>query len=182
MGQEGSTGKGMGIWPFARSAAARDAEAVLDAVTAASRRPWLYGPGRAPDTLEGRFELLTLFASLAMIRLRKEPQAEALAQHFTDKLFRLIDAGLREAGVGDTSVPKRMRKMAGDFYGRLEAYAGPAEAGDLPVLEAAFARNVGAEPAFASMLAGIAVATLARQAELPVAQLAHNDSWPAASP
>lgn len=172
----------MGIWPFARSAARLDAEAVLDAVTAASRRPWLYGPGQAPDTLEGRFELLTLFASLAMIRLRKEPQSEALAQHFTDKLFRLIDAGLREAGVGDTSVPKRMRKMAGDFYGRLEAYAGPVEASDRPVLEAAIVRNMAVAPEFATTLAGIAVATLARQAELPVAQLALNDSWPAASP
>ncbi len=172
----------MGIWPFARSAARRDAEAVLDAVTAASRRPGLYGPGRAPDTLEGRFDLLTLFASLVMIRLRKQPEAEALAQHFTDKLFRLIDAGLREAGVGDTSVPKRMRKLAGDFYGRLEAYAGPAETGDLPVLEAAIVRNMGVEPGFAATLAGIAVATLARQAALPVAQLALNDSWPAASP
>ena len=172
----------MGIWPFARPAARRDAEAVLEAVSAASRRPGLYGPGRAPDTLDGRFELLTLFASLAMIRLRKEPKADALAQHFTDNLFGLIDAGLREAGVGDTTVPKRMRKLAGDFYGRLEAYAGPVEAGDKPVLAAAIVRNMGVEPDFAATLAGIAVATLARQSELPVAQLALNDSWPAASP
>lgn len=172
----------MGIWPFANSAARRDAESVLNAVTAASRRPQFFGAGRAPDTLEGRFELLTLFASLAMIRLRKEPQAEAMAQHFTDKLFRLIDAGLREAGVGDTSVPKRMRKLAGDFYGRLEAYAGPAEAADRPVLQAAIVRNMGVEPGFAATLAEIAVATLARQSELPAAQLALDDSWPAASP
>ncbi len=170
----------MGIWPFARSTARRDAESVLTAVSAASRQPALYGPGRAPDTMEGRFEMLTLFATLALVRFQNEPGAEPLAQHFTDQLFGLIDDGLREAAVGDTTVPKRMRKLAGDFYGRLNAYAGAMEAGDRPVLAAAIVRNTGVDEAFAASLAEIAAKVAERQKALPPAQLAQADSWVAA--
>ena len=113
----------MSIWPFRRNEAQGGAQRLLEAVARESRRPEFYGPGRVPDTLQGRFELLTLHAALALVRLKASPEAQKLAQNFTDLLFRHIDAGLREAGVGDLTVPKRMRKLAGDFYGRLEAYA-----------------------------------------------------------
>src|SRR5687768_56804 len=102
----------MAIWPFRPSRASQDAERLLEAVTAASRRPALFAPGRIPDTLEGRFEMLSLSAALAMLRLRADAGAAPLAQSFADRLFRSIDAGLREAGVGDTAVPKRMQKLA----------------------------------------------------------------------
>jgi cytochrome b pre-mRNA-processing protein 3 len=167
----------MGIWPFTRSAASRDAELVLTAVSAASRQPALYGTGRVPDTMEGRFEMLALFATLALVRFQNEPAAKPLAQHFADRMFSLIDAGLREAGVGDTTVPKRMRKLAGDFYGRLNAYAGAMEAGDRPVLAAAIVRNTGIDEAFASRLAEIAVATVERQRGLTPDQISRSDSW-----
>lgn len=170
----------MGIWPFTRSAASRDAEAVLAAVTAASRRPALYGPGRAPDTLEGRFEMLTLFASLALVRFQNDADAKRLAQHFTDKLFRLIDSGLREAAVGDTTVPKRMHKLAGDFYGRLNAYSAGLLAEDRSALAEAIIRNTGVSEAFAAELAEIAAATAARQSTQNVVALAEADSWIAA--
>jgi cytochrome b pre-mRNA-processing protein 3 len=64
---------------------------------------------------------MALFGSLAMIRLQADASATPLAQRFADRLFRLFDAGLREAGVGDLSVPKRIRGLAGAFYGRLQA-------------------------------------------------------------
>ncbi len=170
----------MGIWPFTRSVASRDAEGVLAAVSAVSRQPGLYGPQRAPDSMDGRFEMLTLFATLALFRLQNEPGADALAQHFTDQLFGLIDSGLREAGVGDTGVPKRMRKLAGDFYGRLAAYAGALEAGDRSVLAAAIQRNAGVDAGFAADLAEIAVAIAERQKGRAPKQLAQPDSWIAA--
>jgi len=170
------------MWPFTRSSASRDADDLLAAVQAASRQPPLYGPGRVPDTLVGRFELLTVFASLALLRLRNDPDTGALAQNFTDKLFRLIDSGLREDGVGDLTVPKKMHKLAGDFYGRLTAYIGPLERADRPALEAALVRNIGLEPAFAADLAAIAVSVAVRQAAAPISQLDQTDSWFAASP
>ena len=119
-----------------------EAEELLAIVVAMSRRSGFFGENRVSDTLEGRFEVLTLHAALALIRLRMDPAAASVAQAFTDRLFRHLDAGLREAGVGDLTVPKRMRSMAGSFYGRLDAYAHAIENVDGAALVAAVARNV----------------------------------------
>ncbi|MBK6703316.1 MAG: hypothetical protein IPG56_05760 [Caulobacteraceae bacterium] len=81
-----------------------DAEALVSAVTAASRRLVFYGPERVPDTMEGRFELMTVHGVLAMLRLQSRSSAQPLAQPFADRLFSFFDAGLREAGTGDTTV------------------------------------------------------------------------------
>ena len=91
---------------------------LLEAVTEASRRPALFAAGRIPDTLEGRFEAMALYGSLALIRLRADAGAAPLAQCFADKLFRTFDAGLREEGVGDLAVPKRMQKLAAPYASR----------------------------------------------------------------
>src|SRR5262245_60256184 len=86
-GKRGAQGR-MPIWPFKRSKADADAARLLTAVTAASRRSDLFGEGRAPDTLEGRFEIMSLGASLALFRLRADQNLAPLSQAFTDKLFR----------------------------------------------------------------------------------------------
>lgn len=170
----------MPIWPFRRSRAREDAEALLAAVTAVSRNPAFFGEGRVPDTLQGRFELMTLNAILALVRLGPEPDVEPLAQAFTDQLFDQFDAGLREEGVGDTAVPKRMHKLAGDFYGRLGAYAEAISARDEAALAAAMGRNVlGAEDhPFAGSLAAYALRTATHQAEAPVESLHRPEGWP----
>lgn len=169
----------MPIWPFSPSKSDVDAARLLTEVVAASRHPALFGDNGAPDTLEGRFELVTLHAALALVRLREAPEAAALAQSFTDKFFRQLDSGLREAGVGDTSVPKRMRKMAGAFYGRLSAYSAALAAGDLPALAAAVGRNVlGDEAALAASRIAEHVEDIARrQRLLPFQALLESAAW-----
>lgn len=159
--------------------ASRDGAALLLAVTDASRQPELFGEGRLPDTLEGRLESLTLFASLALVRLQKEPHLKRRAAAFTDQLFRNIDAGLREAGVGDLSVPRRMRSIASQFYGRLGAYAAALEAGDEAALADALARNMAAgafAPALAAHGQRIAEAQAAQSADV----LSTAAGWPSA--
>jgi cytochrome b pre-mRNA-processing protein 3 len=166
------------VWPFRRSRADEDADRLLSAVTQVSRQPGFYGEGRTPDTLEGRFELMTLHAALVLIRLKGDPGLEPLSQAFTDQLFRQFDAGLREDGVGDTSVPKKMRKLAADFYGRLDAYARPIEAGDPAALAAALERNIlGDGASFAPVLAAYAAEVTRRQAGAPVEDLMRLDGW-----
>lgn len=153
---------------------------LLAATVQISRQPGFYGPGRVPDSLEGRTEVLTLAAGLALIRLQAAgAEAQPLSQHFADALFRHFDAGLREAGVGDLSVAKRMRRLASAFYGRLSVYAPALEAGDQSALEAALARNVlGAETgAFAAQLARFAAESHALQEQLEPAALARLDGW-----
>lgn len=170
------------LWPFGPSRARRDADRLVAAVTQIGRQPDFFGAGRVADTLEGRLEMMTLIASLAFVRLRQDEDLAPLAQSFADALFRSFDAGLREAGVGDTAVPKRMRRIAGDFYGRLEVYSAALATGDRPALEAAIGRNVleGAAAPYAAPLADYALGVRARQAEAPAESLFRLDGWGAA--
>lgn len=167
----------MGIWPFRRARADTDAERLLAAVVQVSRQPNFFGEGRAPDTLEGRLELMTLHAALALRRLQAEPGLAPLAQAFADQLFRHFDAGLREAGVGDLTVPKRMRKIASAFYGRLQAYSVALDRADGAALADALARNIGLAPGFAAALADYAAATIGKQAAAGSDALMRLDGW-----
>jgi cytochrome b pre-mRNA-processing protein 3 len=133
-------------------------------IVAAARHPALYTELGAPDTLDGRFEMVALHAGLLMRRLTEEPGLGAdLAQEVADCVFRHFDDGLRELGVGDTSVPKRMKKLAEAFYGRNRAYAaGLAEASD-DVLTRALARNVYGVPEVAEAPKAAALARYVRE-------------------
>jgi cytochrome b pre-mRNA-processing protein 3 len=169
----------MPIWPFHRSRADQDARALLAAVTAASRRPAFYGEDRVPDTMEGRTELVTVHGVLTMLRLQGDPSLKPLAQAFADRFFSLLDAGLREAGTSDTAVPKRMHVLAGDFYGRLDAYGSALS--DSAALEASLARNVWrleSHP-FASALAAYVVQAAAAQSSAPISAMFSAEGWPA---
>lgn len=109
----------------------------------ASRAPWLYIDGKVPDTVEGRLDALTLHALVLMRRLKALPDpAPEVAQEFVDALFQHIDHGLRELGVGDVVVPKRMKKITQNFYGRVQAYTGPLDTKDHAALSAALERNI----------------------------------------
>jgi cytochrome b pre-mRNA-processing protein 3 len=99
------------------------ARRLYDQLSLASRDPKLYGLGRVADTPDGRFELLALHSAVVFTRLSKRgEQAEETAQEVFDILFSAMDHALRELGVGDISVGKRIRKLAESFYGRLAVY------------------------------------------------------------
>lgn len=116
---------------------------LLERVVAAARAPALYLRAGVPDTFEGRFECLALHAFVVMRRLRELPDPAAeVSQEFVDHLFAHLDQGLRQSGIGDLGVPKRMKKMAQGFYGRIDAYDAALESGDRAELEAALRRNV----------------------------------------
>ncbi|EIM29643.1 ubiquinol-cytochrome C chaperone family protein [Microvirga lotononidis] len=128
-------------------------------IATASRAPGLYAALGIPDTLEGRFEALSLHMVLVLRALRQLPQpADEVAKDLTDAFFRDMDASLREMGVGDTVVPKRMKKVAESFYGRAHAYDAPLNADDGEALALAFGRNVYGGEAPAGPLARYAFA------------------------
>ena len=118
------------------------------AVTAA-RDPYLFTTIGVPDTLDGRFDIIGVYAFLAIQRLKREPEpGPTLAQAVFDAMFSDMDINLREMGVSDMSVGKRVRAMWEAFHGRAQAYALAMEAGDIPALEVALTRNIwrGAPP------------------------------------
>jgi cytochrome b pre-mRNA-processing protein 3 len=90
-----------------------------------------------------------------------------LAQALVDTLFTRLDEALREQGAGDMGISRRMKAMAGAFYGRLSAYG---EAREEEALAAALLRNV-----FRGEVAWIEhAARLAKYAEAARARLAHS--------
>ena len=88
-----------------------------------ARNPLFYTEGRVPDTTEGRFEIYTLHLALLVRRLRGEGDVAAeVCQTLFDTFLSGLDDGLRQMGVGDLSVGKKMRKLGEAIYGRLKAY------------------------------------------------------------
>jgi cytochrome b pre-mRNA-processing protein 3 len=90
---------------------------------AQARSPGLYADLGAPDTVEGRFELYSLHVALLLRRLKGQgPQAAETAQGLFDAYVQALDEALREMGVGDLSMGKKMRKLGEAFYGRVRNY------------------------------------------------------------
>lgn len=118
-------------------------EALYGRIVAAARQSVFYSDWDVPDTPLGRFEMLSLHMFLFQRRmLGGEAAAQALSQALIDEFFLDIDHSLRELGVGDVGVPRRMKKLAKMFYGRTAAYADSLDRGDLASLAAALHRNV----------------------------------------
>lgn len=125
-----------------RDAAGESALGLYSTAVVQARRPDLYIDFAVPDSLDGRFDMVSLHVFLVLRRLRGEgPAAQPLSQALTNLMFDDMDQSLREMGVGDTGVGKRVRQMAEAFYGRVAAYDA-ALSGAPEALESALIRNV----------------------------------------
>jgi cytochrome b pre-mRNA-processing protein 3 len=117
-------------------------EGLYRRIMAASRSQTLYTRYGVPDSGEGRFEALSLHVILVLRRLKALPApAQEVAQDLVDLTFRELDRSLREMGVGDISVPKRVKSLAQAFYGRVAGYADALDAGDRETLAAALGKS-----------------------------------------
>ena len=112
-----------------------------------ARAPSLYADLGAPDTAEGRFEIYSLHVVLLLDRLRGQgDEATDVSQVLFDAYVKDLDTALREMGVGDLSVGKKMRKLGEAFYGRVKSYEAAFAADDRPAaLGAVIARTVFAD-------------------------------------
>lgn len=112
-------------------------------IMAGARQPVFFLDYGVADTVEGRFELLCLLATTALRRIEKlPPPGPEIAQELTDAVFAHFDVALREIGVGDLTVPKKLKKMAQGWLGRGAAYRAALEACDEVALAKVIARNV----------------------------------------
>lgn len=109
---------------FAPDPAQQQAYAAYSALVTQARRSWFYTGCGMPDTLDGRFEMVLLHLFLVIARLK--PEQDTAAQLFTRSVTEAfvddMDRSLRELGVTDTGVGKRVRRMGAALYGRLQAY------------------------------------------------------------
>ncbi|WP_289294767.1 ubiquinol-cytochrome C chaperone family protein [uncultured Reyranella sp.] len=111
------------------------AAAIYKRVGEQARAAELFEACGIPDTLDGRFDALALHAALMIDRLRREPDGEVLAQAFFDAMFRHLDLTLREIGIQDLGVGRRIKIMAEGLHGRALAYREALNDGPAPLAE-----------------------------------------------
>jgi cytochrome b pre-mRNA-processing protein 3 len=122
------------LWPFnhfnkSRAPLGSTIEAIYGMIVTQAREPSFYRSLGVPDTVNGRFDLLVLHLWLVLRRLRSTAEARNASQALFDRFCEDMDANLREMGVGDLTVPKRMQAFGEAFYGRAAAYDAAFNAG-----------------------------------------------------
>ncbi len=175
---------------------ADDTAALYRSIVTEARHPEFYLAYGVPDTVTGRFDMIVLMIAVVLHRLRAEPEVEpegrrradggpdpALrAQELVDFFFSDMDRSMREMGVGDLSMSKRMKKLAHAWNGRFIAYDAALDDEDASELAAAISRNVLADVddrSGAAALASHVLAATSRLSGTAVADvLAGRIDWP----
>ncbi len=116
--------------------------AVYGAIVAQARHAAFYARFGVPDTVDGRLAMIVLHLSLTLQRLAGSGESRSFGQDLFDAFCRDMDHNLREMGVGDLAVPRRMRRIGEEFYGQSAAYQTALSSGDAGALRDALARNV----------------------------------------
>src|SRR6476659_185905 len=112
-------------------------------IVAQARTRAFYRVYGVPDTVNGRLEMIMLHAVLILQRLEHEPAAvRALGQGIFDRFCRDMDASMREMGVGDLAVPRKMRRIGDAFYARQATYGSALAESDNARLSGLLRRNV----------------------------------------
>ncbi len=128
---------------FSRKPRADLPHEIYGGLVARGRNPVLFQDLGVPDTMNGRFDMMVMHVFLLSFRLKNEDAAcRALSQDIFDSFLLDMDRGLREEGVGDLTVPKRIKKMTQIFYGRVRAYEEPVNNQDKEALAAVIDRNI----------------------------------------
>jgi cytochrome b pre-mRNA-processing protein 3 len=158
------------LWPFNHFSKPRaplrgTIEAIYGMIVTQAREPSFYRDLGVPDTVNGRFDLLVLHLWVVLRRFRSAQGMAKASQALFDRFCEDMDANLREMGVGDLTVPKRMQAFGEAFYGRAAAY------------DAAFAAGAEA-PAYAlckNILNGEGMENARRLATYAQVAIAHLD-------
>jgi cytochrome b pre-mRNA-processing protein 3 len=109
--------------PFLKPKPLADAGPLYAAIVAETRRPDWYRDAGVPDTMDGRFAVLTSLLALADIRLeRGADDARALGPRLAEAFIADMDAQMREAGFGDPSLGKQVRMMVGSLAGKVDRW------------------------------------------------------------
>lgn len=128
---------------FRKNTATPAVYAVYNSIVAQSRQPVFYAEWGVPDTVTGRFDMISLHMALLFRRLRNGTDSDKnFSQAVFDLFFKDMDRSLREMGVGDLGVPKKIQKMGNIFFGLLAAMNEALDRKDNDALAAMIARNL----------------------------------------
>lgn len=136
-----------------------------------ARDPDWYARGGVADTVPGRFDAITLVLALVMRRMDGQPELRAPSARLTELFVSDMDGQLRQSGVGDLAMAKRMGKLMSVLAGRMEALeqalAQPDDAELIAVIERNVTLNEGADAA--------AIAARVRQLATRLAAIGNDD-------
>lgn len=107
-----------------------------------ARDPALYARGGIEDSLAGRFDAMTLVLALVMLRMEGDDTLRGPSARLTELFVADLDGQLRQSGMGDPGVGKRVGKLMGALGGRIDAFRAALAETDDNVLKAAIERNV----------------------------------------
>tara|TARA_Y100000589_G_C26658325_1_gene428878 strand:- start:6 stop:518 length:513 start_codon:yes stop_codon:yes gene_type:complete len=108
-----------------------------------SRNKMFYTKFKVPDTIDGRFDMLTLITIIVVFRLSKiKDDGVKLSQKIFDIIFKDLDFSLRELGAGDVSVANNMKKLISSYMGRQKIYLKAFKNDDEKFLATAFKNNI----------------------------------------
>jgi cytochrome b pre-mRNA-processing protein 3 len=127
-------------WLWQSSAARTNAEKLYGAIVAQARLPQFYARLGVPDSLEGRFVILQIHLFAVLHRLKHDgAEARAIAQELVDLFTKDMETVLREQGVGDLSIPKKVRTVSAATQAFVLTLERAYQAGCGPVLRQAIA-------------------------------------------
>ncbi len=125
-------------WFVSSGIPSRTAGEIYGSIVASARQSTFYAAWGVPDQREGRFEMLALHAGLVMLRIaRAEPTGVALSRAIGEAFVVDMDDNMREIGIGDLAVPRKVKKAAAALFDRHRDYGAALDAGDSEALTAA---------------------------------------------
>lgn len=93
------------------------------AATRIAREPHWFVAGDVPDTLDGRFAMLSTITALVLVRLEGEGEAgNAMSVALTERFIEVMESEHREFGLGDPALGKTVRKLVGSLARRTELW------------------------------------------------------------
>ncbi|HET6538037.1 MAG TPA: ubiquinol-cytochrome C chaperone family protein [Sphingopyxis sp.] len=154
---------------------------LYDAIVTAARAPHWYIAGAAPDTLDGRFDMISLIFALVSHHIDQDPDMAVAGVHLTEILVEDMDGQLRQIGFGDMVVGKQVGRMMSALGGRIGVYRAPANSESF---REGLVRNLwrGQPPADSAIdyVVAQAGAIQAALAATPASQLIHAAAIPGA--
>lgn len=157
---------------FRKSNAPDAAFEAYRSIVAQSRQEKFYADWGVPDTVTGRFDMISLHLAMLLRRLKGDSDARPFAQALVDLFFRDMDRSLRELGITDMGVPRRIEQMGKLFYGLTEVLSDALDGGDARAVEAVLVKNVyGAANDGSSPLAAYLLAESHRLEQLPTSSV-----------
>ena len=130
-------------WLMRTTNPSRTASEIYGPIVASARQPTFFAAWGVPDTTEGRFEMLVLHVVLVMRRLEQVGAAgRTLSRALAETFITDMDDNMREIGIGDLAVPRKIKRAAAALMDRHRDYGAALAEGDCEALAAAISAAI----------------------------------------